>query len=256
MDYRTSAAKAIRAAGGRTERLQDELAAAFGRDAGIGAAVLAETAKLHAGDAENLAALAGVPAGLPRPKSSGSISGCDVSFDHTLGESFYDDQLAPLVEELLARASPGKAKGRSACSCAGHEDADDRAQAGRGLSLCHHRPGHDPLPHGTLAARRHSLRGRSSPERCTSSSSSPRPGCWATTKRRTEHVSFGTVLGDDGRPFKTRAGDTVGLEGLLDEAVPRAAEIVAANDDAKPDGPELSPDAAAANGRDAWASPP
>ena len=57
-----------------------------------------------------------------------------------------------------------------------------------------------------------------------------------------QHVSFGTVLGKDGRPFKTRAGDTVGLEGLLDEAVARAAAIVADNDDAKPDGPELSPD--------------
>ena len=55
-----------------------------------------------------------------------------------------------------------------------------------------------------------------------------------------QHVSFGTVLGEDGRPFRTRAGDTVGLEGLLDEAVARAAAIVAANDDAKPDGPELS----------------
>ena len=57
-----------------------------------------------------------------------------------------------------------------------------------------------------------------------------------------EHVSFGTVLGEDGRPFRTRAGDTVGLEGLLDEAVRRAAQIVSANDDAKPAGPELSPD--------------
>jgi arginyl-tRNA synthetase len=55
-----------------------------------------------------------------------------------------------------------------------------------------------------------------------------------------QHVSFGTVLGDDGRPFKTRSGDTVGLEGLLDEAVRRALAIVSANDDAKPDGPELS----------------
>ena len=57
-----------------------------------------------------------------------------------------------------------------------------------------------------------------------------------------QHVSFGTVLGDDGRPFKTRSGDTVGLESLLDEAVRRASEIVAANDDAKPNGPELSAD--------------
>ncbi len=55
-----------------------------------------------------------------------------------------------------------------------------------------------------------------------------------------QHVSFGTVLGDDGRPFKTRAGDTVGLEGLLDEAVRRALDIVSANDDTKPEGRELS----------------
>jgi arginyl-tRNA synthetase len=34
----------------------------------------------------------------------------------------------------------------------------------------------------------------------------------------------------------------VGLEGLLDEAVRRAAEVVAANDDAKPGGAELSDD--------------
>ena len=77
---------------------------------------------------------------------------------------------------------------------------------------------------------------------CTSSIFSPRRECWATTNLELEHVSFGTVLGDDGKPFKTRSGDTVGLESLLDEAVRRAGEIVAANDDAKPDGPELSPE--------------
>ncbi len=44
------------------------------------------------------------------------------------------------------------------------------------------------------------------------------------------HVNFGTVLGDDGRPFKTRSGDTVGLESLLDEAVSRAYDVVVEND--------------------------
>ncbi len=53
------------------------------------------------------------------------------------------------------------------------------------------------------------------------------------------YISFGTVMGKDRKPYKTRAGDTVGLESLLDEAVAKAYEIVAANDDAKPDGPEL-----------------
>src|SRR5262249_48130269 len=55
-----------------------------------------------------------------------------------------------------------------------------------------------------------------------------------------KHVSFGTVLGNDGKPFKTRSGDTVGLDSLLDEGVSRALAIVSANDDAKPNGPELS----------------
>jgi arginyl-tRNA synthetase len=41
-----------------------------------------------------------------------------------------------------------------------------------------------------------------------------------------KHVSFGTVLGTDGKPFKTRSGTTVGLEPLLDEAVERAWQVV------------------------------
>ncbi|HEV7888192.1 MAG TPA: arginine--tRNA ligase [Acidimicrobiales bacterium] len=40
------------------------------------------------------------------------------------------------------------------------------------------------------------------------------------------HVSFGTVLGPDGRPFKTRSGETVRLLDLLEEAVERAAAAV------------------------------
>lgn len=41
-----------------------------------------------------------------------------------------------------------------------------------------------------------------------------------------EHIAFGTMLGKDGKPFKTRTGDTVKLEALLDEAIERAAKIV------------------------------
>ena len=59
------------------------------------------------------------------------------------------------------------------------------------------------------------------------------------------HVSFGTILGEDKRPFKTRSGDTVGLESLLDEALVRARRIVDENDDAK-DSPELDEAARAA----------
>ncbi|MFI9465472.1 arginine--tRNA ligase [Streptomyces xiamenensis] len=40
------------------------------------------------------------------------------------------------------------------------------------------------------------------------------------------HLPFGSVLGKDGKPFKTRAGETVRLMDLLDEAVERAGSVV------------------------------
>ncbi len=41
-----------------------------------------------------------------------------------------------------------------------------------------------------------------------------------------EHHMFGMMLGKDGRPFKTRAGGTIKLSDLLDEAVERATKLV------------------------------
>jgi arginyl-tRNA synthetase len=42
-----------------------------------------------------------------------------------------------------------------------------------------------------------------------------------------EHIAYGTMMGKDGRPFKTRSGDTIKLVELLDESVRRAYELVA-----------------------------
>ncbi|MFH9405158.1 arginine--tRNA ligase [Streptomyces sp. NPDC017638] len=39
-------------------------------------------------------------------------------------------------------------------------------------------------------------------------------------------LAFGTVLGKDGKPFKTRAGETIRLVDLLDEAIERASAVV------------------------------
>ncbi len=44
------------------------------------------------------------------------------------------------------------------------------------------------------------------------------------------HLPFGTVLGKDGKPFKTRSGEVVRLADLLDAAVERAAEVVREKD--------------------------
>ena len=45
---------------------------------------------------------------------------------------------------------------------------------------------------------------------------------WVPAAASLEHVPFGLVQGDDGKKLKTRAGDTVRLKDLLDEAVERA----------------------------------
>jgi len=50
---------------------------------------------------------------------------------------------------------------------------------------------------------------------------------WAPANVRLDFVAFGTILGTNGKPFKTREGGTVKLVSLLDEAQQRAATLVA-----------------------------
>jgi arginyl-tRNA synthetase len=61
-----------------------------------------------------------------------------------------------------------------------------------------------------------------------------------------EHVSFGSVLGEDGRPLKTREGTPVELASLLDEAVEQVSRVFDQNlleDAARGDEtPTLSPE--------------
>jgi arginyl-tRNA synthetase len=53
---------------------------------------------------------------------------------------------------------------------------------------------------------------------------------------RLEHLPFGTMLGADGKPFRSREGDVIKLARLLDEAEARAARLVAEKN------PDLSSD--------------
>ena len=59
---------------------------------------------------------------------------------------------------------------------------------------------------------------------------------WLPEDVTARHLPFGTVLGKDGKPFKTREGDTFRLIDLLDEAVERARTVVAEKS------PELTPE--------------
>ncbi|MET9511179.1 arginine--tRNA ligase [Streptomyces flavidovirens] len=49
---------------------------------------------------------------------------------------------------------------------------------------------------------------------------------WLNEDVQAVQLAFGTVLGKDGKPFKTREGETVRLVDLLDEAVDRATAVV------------------------------
>ncbi|CAM5741755.1 arginine--tRNA ligase [Streptomyces hirsutus] len=49
---------------------------------------------------------------------------------------------------------------------------------------------------------------------------------WLGDDVKAIQLAFGTVLGKDGKPFKTREGETVKLVDLLDEAIDRASAVV------------------------------
>lgn len=55
---------------------------------------------------------------------------------------------------------------------------------------------------------------------------------WLTPPARAEHVNFGMILGTDGRPLKSRSGETPKLTDLLDAALEQAQSVV---DEKNPD---------------------
>ncbi|OHB84101.1 MAG: arginine--tRNA ligase [Planctomycetes bacterium RBG_16_64_12] len=220
------------------KQVAEEEAALAAEHAAVGAAVLEETAKLHEQDDENLRLWRRfMPACLEEIDEL--YKRLDIAFDHTLGESFYQDRLQATVDELVKSGVARESDGAICVFFEGNEvpmivRKKDGAflYATTDLATLRYRiETWQPDAILYVVDHRQSLHFEQ---------------LFATARLmgygdvKLEHVSFGTVLGEDGRPFKTRSGDTVGLEGLLDEAVRRAAEIVAANDDAKPGGPELS----------------
>jgi arginyl-tRNA synthetase len=229
-----AAGKKIAAVDGSPELAQ--LAAAH---AGIAQIVLAETAKLHSGDAENLRLWREfMPACLE--EINRLYRRLDVTFEHVLGESFYHDLLAGVVEELLDRGIAQRSEG-AVCVFVPGQPAPMIVQKQDGaflyattdLATIRYRVDQwKPDAILYVVDHRQSLHfeqlfavGRM---------------LWGD-KIDFRHVSFGTVLGEDGRPFQTRAGDTVGLEGLIDKAIEQAEAVIEANEATKPDSHKLAP---------------
>jgi len=203
----------------------------------LGRAVLAETARLHAGDPENRGLWERfMPA--CRAEIERIYRRLGVSFDHWLGESFFQPFLAETVDDLLAKGVARESRGAIGVFLRGDESPPLLVRKADGAFL---------YATTDLATIRWRLR-EWKPDRILyvvdHRQSEHFEQVFATARRagivgddgvELVHVAFGTVLGEDGRPFRTRAGDTVGLEALLDEGVERAAAVLAAADRAAMD---------------------
>jgi arginyl-tRNA synthetase len=206
-----------------------EAAALAARFPEAGREVLAETAKLHEGDPENRRLWEQfMPA--CRREIDRIYGRLDVSFDHTLGESFYQPLLAGTVRDLEACGLARESRGATGVFLDGPDKPPLLIRKADGaflyattdLATIHWRMEHWK-PDRILYVVDH----RQSQHFEQVFETARR---WGVGGVDFVHVAFGTVLGDDGKPFKTRAGDTVGLEALLDEGVARAFSVVTAAD--------------------------
>ncbi len=220
-----------------------ELAPLLEEHADVAESVLEETAKLHEDDPYNIALWKEF-----MPKCLESIHAIydrlDVHFDEELGESFYHHRLGSVVESLLDLGLARESQG-AICVFLDEFEAPFIIRKKDGAFL------YSTSDLATIAYREErwqpdvvlyvvDFRQTEHFEKLFATS---RKWLEATGKdsstRQLLHIKFGTVLGEDKRPFKTRSGDTVGLAGLLNEAEARAWDVVSKNDDAKPDGWEL-----------------
>lgn len=203
----------------------------------ISTAVLQETAKLHEGDAENIALWKEF---LPfcEDEIKRVYERLNVTFDHQLGESFYHDRLAAVVEDFEKQGLAKESQGATCVFLDGFK-APMIIRKRDGAFL------YSTTDLATIAYRMEHWKPDAilyvvdfrQGEHFDKLFAATR--LWGYEDIELKHVSFGTVMGDDGKPFKTRSGDTVGLEGLLDEAVSRAYKVVSEGDDKQPDGPQL-----------------
>ncbi|HVJ45532.1 MAG TPA: arginine--tRNA ligase [Luteolibacter sp.] len=202
----------------------------------------AELVKLQAGDEENLA-IWNRCIDLSKEGLQKIYGRLDVSFDHWLGESYYNDRLAGLVDELLGN---GIARVSEGAVCV---FSDETKKPENDPFKIKNETGWADFP---MIVRKSdggfnyattdlaTLEFRKSEWKADS--------VWYVVDHRQSlhfqqlfdvagrigldgmdlrHISFGTILGKDGKPLKTRSGDLPQLADLLDEAVAASAITVA-----------------------------
>jgi len=207
-------------------------------------AAKAELVKLQAGDAANTAIWKEMIA--LSEKQFGEIYGrLGVTFDFTLGESFYNPWLGDVVQDLLQRGIARESEGAIGVFSDGSlPPKDDMFLVNRDgewvpdPALVRKSDGGFNYTTTDLATIDYRLKTWSPDEIVyvvDDRQSSHFKKLFATFARwrpdvakkvKLVHVGFGKILGEDGKPFKTRSGGTVKLGDLLEEAEKRAFEIV------------------------------
>jgi arginyl-tRNA synthetase len=222
-------------------RIYREVNAAAQQNPGVLEICKNELVQLQAGDAENLAiwrqCIEVSKRGLQKIYQT-----LDVSFDHWLGESYYNDRLAGLVEELLQRGIARESHGAICILSDGRQAPQDDP------FLVHKEDGWTDNPAiirkadggflyattdlATLEFRIDTWKADQIwyvvgvPQQLHFRQIFAAAARWGKTGNF-QHVAFGSILGEDRKLMKTRSGDNVQLSDVLTEAVERAARIIA-----------------------------
>jgi len=197
-----------------------------------------ELVELQAGDPENLRIWHEMIA-LSQVQFDAIYSRLGVKFDHTLGESFYNPGLKAIVDELVAKGIARESEGAKAIFF------EDIPQLKENPALIQKSDGGFNYTTTDLATLAHRLETWQPDEVIYVTDGRQQlhfQQLFSAFRRwhpdaamKLAHVWFGSILGEDGKPFKTRSGETVKLACLLDEAEERAFKVVKEKQLARPE---------------------
>ena len=214
---------------GEMERIYKKLSAECKANPATLESARQELVKLQGGDAENLRIWREMIA-LSQIQFDTIYGRLGVKFDHTLGESFYNPRLAGIVEELVAKGVARESEGALAVFF------DNVPQLKDHPALIRKSDGGFNYTTTDLATIAHRLETWQPDEIIYVTDGRQQLHFqqifaafrkWhPETATKFAHVWFGSILGEDGKPFTTRSGETVKLADLLDEAEERAFQVV------------------------------
>ena len=208
-------------------RLYKETNALAEADPEILTACRQELVKLQAGDAENVGIWTKCVE-LSRHEFEEVYALLDIHFDFWLGESCYNDRLAPLVERLV---QSGLAETSDGATCVFFRDHPSLANK---PCLIRKRDGGFLYSTTDLATIEYRVE-RWKPDAVWYVVGAPQQlhlsEVFEVARRmgissELRHVAFGSILGEDRKLMKTRSGDNVPLRDLLNEAGERALKVV------------------------------